>query len=149
MNQGLGVLFALGALANWAIGDFYIQKTARKIGIWRALFFIAAFGGVVLFPFIIAELPSLITNPSAWLLLGMVSLVAFFAALFDFQALKDGKIAIVEPIISFELPLTIGLSVILLHESLSFIQTLLIILAFIGIILALGSILVLSAVTGE
>lgn len=135
MYQSLGVLFALGALGSWAIGDFYIQKTARTLGVWKALVFIASFGGVVLFPFIVAELPSVITNTSAWLLLGIVSLVAFFAALFDFQALKDGKIAIIEPIVSFELPLTIGLSIVLLHEQLSLMQMLLVIVAFLGIML--------------
>jgi hypothetical protein len=27
----MGILFALGAMIFWAIGDFFIQKTSRKI----------------------------------------------------------------------------------------------------------------------
>jgi|GEM_PF-4617325 3-methyladenine DNA glycosylase Mpg len=47
----LGVLLALGALASWTVGDFFIQRTSRKLGIWKALFFITILGAIVLFPF--------------------------------------------------------------------------------------------------
>ena len=62
--------------------------------------------------------------------------MAVFAALFDFEALRQGKIAIVEPILGFELPITVGLSLALAGESLSALQLLLIAVVFVGIMLS-------------
>jgi uncharacterized membrane protein len=59
------------------------------------------------------------------------------AALFDFEALREGKIAVIEPVLGLELPLTVALSVILIHESLSDRQFLAMILVFVGIVLAI------------
>lgn len=68
-----------------------------------------------------------------------MGIVVVFAALFDFEALRQGKIAIVEPIIGLELPITVGLSLALAGESLSFLQLFLISIVFIGIMLAITS----------
>ena len=134
MSAFAGIIFAFVALLAWGFGDFFIQKTTRLLGSWKALFFIGIVGAVVLFPFIRSELFAL--SSLAVLLLGIVTVVMLFTALFDFEALRQGKLAIVEPIIGLELPLTVGLSLTLGGEQLSVPQLLLIALIFIGIILA-------------
>jgi len=131
----LGILFAFGALLFWGFGDFFIQKTTRTIGTWKALFCITALGSVVLLFFIRQEL--LRTSPHHLALLGLVSLITLFAALFDFEALKRGKIAIVEPVIGLELPITVGLGIFIWHENVTSWQLFCIALIFIGILLTI------------
>jgi len=135
MTNYTGILFAFIALVSWGFGDFFIQKTTRVIGSWKALFFIGIVGLVGLFPFVKNDLASL--NSANLLLLGVLSIVVVFAALFDFEALRQGKIAIVEPIIGLELPITVGLSLTLAKEALSFLQLFLVGIVFIGIMLAI------------
>lgn len=132
----LGILFAIGALLCWAFGDFYIQRTSRKIGIWKSLFFIALIGTLALSPFIADELSAAFNNPRQLIIMTLAGVVMFFAALFDFEALKQGKFAIIEPILGIELPLTVALSVVFLQEQLSVQQVILIGIVFIGLILA-------------
>ena len=120
MSNDAGILFAFIALMSWGFGDFFIQKTTRVIGSWKALFFIGIVGLIGLFPFVKNDLASL--SGANLLLLGLLAVVVTFAALFDFEALRQGKIAIVEPIIGLELPITVGLSLTLANEALSFLQ---------------------------
>ncbi|OHB22485.1 MAG: hypothetical protein A2939_02915 [Parcubacteria group bacterium RIFCSPLOWO2_01_FULL_48_18] len=135
MFHYVGILFSFIALVSWGFGDFFIQKTTRVIGSWKALFFIGMAGLIGLFPFVKNDLTSL--NSANLLLLGLLGVVVVFAALFDFEALRQGKIAIVEPIIGLELPMTVGLSLALANESLSFLQLFLVGIVFIGIVLAI------------
>jgi len=135
MSNYLGITFAIVALLSWGFGDFFIQKTTRIIGIWKSLFFIGIVGLVALFPFVKNEIFNL--GPDSLLLLALLGIVVVFAALFDFEALKQGKIAIVEPLIGLELPITVGLSISLGKEHLSAVQLILIAVVFIGIVLAI------------
>ena len=132
----LGILFALGALFCWAFGDFYIQRTSRKIGIWKSLFFIALIGTLGIYPFIADDLVATLSNPGQLIIMTLAGVVMFFAALFDFEALKQGKFAIIEPILGIELPLTVALSIVLWGEKLSLQQVFLIGMVFVGLILA-------------
>lgn len=128
----MAMLFAIGAMMSWGIGDFLIQRVARKMGDWQALFFITFAALVVLFPFIRSEL-HVLREPVYLSLLVATGLVTLVAALFDFEALKKGKMAVVEPIISLELPVTVGIGVVLLGERLSLMAWVLILVTFIGI----------------
>ncbi len=130
----LGILFAIGAMLCWGFGDFLIQRASRKIGIWQTLFFICGAGGIGLFPFVKNEIPALFTEASLALFL-VTAVVATTSALFYFEALKVGKIAVIEPITAVELPIAIGLSIALAHERLTLPQWLLAGVVFIGIIL--------------
>src|SRR3989344_4529122 len=97
MSHYLGIFFAFIALVSWGFGDFFIQKTTRVLGSWKALFFIGIVGLVGLFPFVKNDLGSL--NGANLLFLSILGVVVLFAAFFDFEALRQGKIAIVEPIL--------------------------------------------------
>ncbi|MEK7512889.1 MAG: DMT family transporter [Patescibacteria group bacterium] len=132
----LGILFAFLALLSWGIGDFFVQRAARAFGDLRTLFYIGATGAVVLFPFVTDEFFSLAGNPLHFLLLTLTGVVIFAAAMLDFEALRRGKIAVIEPILGLELPVVIALTAIFWGEHLSLPQGLLAGTTFVGIVLA-------------
>src|SRR3989338_2052777 len=131
-----GILFAFGALVFWGFGDFLIQKTARKLGDWEPLLIISVFGAVVLTPFVYRDIQNLVlaSDYSFLILLGS-SILILFAALFDFEALRKGKLSVIEPFLAFEVPVSVLLAFVLLNESLPIIQTVFISLLLLGIIM--------------
>ena len=130
----LGILLALVALVGWASGDFMIQRVTRHIGTIKALFFIAAVGAIGLAPFALPHLNEMLVGNNLFILILAVC-VTFFAAVFDFDALHDGKLAVVEPVLGLELPMIVLLSVVFRGESLKFFQILAIVVIFLGITL--------------
>lgn len=59
MSHYAGILFAFIALISWGFGDFFIQRTTRIVGSWKALFLIGIVGLVGLLPFVKSDLASL------------------------------------------------------------------------------------------
>jgi drug/metabolite transporter (DMT)-like permease len=131
----IGILFALGALLSWGFGDFLIQLSARKFGDWIALFYITIAGTVFLLPFVWKELTNVFTDPKSFWLLMLVSFIILFAALFDFEALRIGKISVVEPIYAFEIVITTTLASLIIREQPNLWQSILIGSLLIGIFL--------------
>jgi drug/metabolite transporter (DMT)-like permease len=121
----MGIGFALIALLSWGVGDFLIQRSARKFGDWEALFFITLSGFVLLTPFVIDDLKTIFITGlpmhTTLLFIGL-AFITLFAALLDFEALKQGKISIVEPIYTMEILVTTMLSAVILKEFLTPIQ---------------------------
>ncbi len=136
-HLSIGLLCAFLAALCWGFGDFFIQKATRTIGTYQALFCIGALGSVALLPFVSSTLHVLSGHDV--LLLLLLGIITTIAAVFDFEALKRGKIAVVEPVISLELPLTVALSISLAGDILTVTQGALITLVFIGIILTITS----------
>jgi len=69
MQPGLGILMILLAIIGWGLGDFFIQKCARKYGDWEPLFAITLFGAIVLFPFVYKDIPAIFSfSSSFWIL---------------------------------------------------------------------------------
>jgi len=132
-----GILFALGAMIGWTLADFFIQKTVRKVGSMKALMYIGVVALILLFPFVYKEIPALFSSPRDIIILSLGGLVMFAAALFDFEALKRGKLSIVEPLYGAEVPISVGLSIGLWGEYLSLVQIILISVIFVGIMLAI------------
>lgn len=128
----LGIFSAFVACFSWGFGDYFIQKVSRHIGSWSTMFWVSVAGVVGLFPFILKNLAHLTWQEITLLLL--LGFVFFFTSLFDFEALRSGKIAIVEPVISLELPLTILLGMIFLGETSTLLQKLLFLGIFAGIV---------------
>jgi drug/metabolite transporter (DMT)-like permease len=129
----MGLLFAALAILGWGFGDFLIQRSVRKIGDWEALFYIALFATIVLLPFILPSLASL--SPFNLVVLMGTSFIIFAAALFDFDALRVGKISVIEPIYAMEVPITVALATLLIGEGLSLLQWSLMIALLIGVFL--------------
>src|SRR3989338_609816 len=129
----MGILFAGLAIVGWGFGDFLIQRSARKLGDWEALFFITAFAAIVLFPFVYQALEGL--SAFDWLVLTGTSVVILAAGLLDFDALRVGKISVVEPIYAMEVPITIALSTFIIGEVMTGTQLMLIVGLLVGIFL--------------
>jgi drug/metabolite transporter (DMT)-like permease len=132
----LGILAAFGALAGWSFGDYFIQRSTRDVGDWKSLFYNGLFGLIILTPFVYKELPGLFSLERVSLLLLVLAAVTFIAAILEFEALREGKLSIIEPVLGTELLFTVALSVLFLKEHLSLVQIILILMAFLGIVLA-------------
>jgi len=89
---------------------------------------------IVLFPLILKDFNLIFTLPNLILLL-VLGVITFVAAIFDFEALKIAKLSTADIIMELELPITISLGYIFFREGLSIIQFVIISLIFIGIIL--------------
>jgi drug/metabolite transporter (DMT)-like permease len=116
MKTNLGIIFAFIAMFCWSFGDFYIQKAVRKSSVIRSLFYITFSGAIVLIPFIWKELSVTLSNAHQNELLLLASFMMLLAAIFNFMAMRDGKIAIIEPILSLELPIVVILGVTLHND---------------------------------
>jgi drug/metabolite transporter (DMT)-like permease len=109
----MGILLAFIAMFSWGVGDFLIQKSTRRLSTpfkrfrafltrnnderystWIVLFYICGFGTLVLTPFVWREIGLLSMREVGFL--SLVGVVMLGAALFDFRALKIGKISVVE-----------------------------------------------------
>lgn len=134
VNLGVGLAFV--AMLSWGIGDFFIQKSVRRVGNVEALLYMSIFGAVVLSPFVYKNIPALFMG--SWQILavlGILCVVLFIASLLDFEALKIGKLSVIEPIWSFEVPVSALLAFILLGEVVTLAQAILIASLLLGLIL--------------
>lgn len=130
-----GIALSFLALLGWGFGDFFIQRAARSIGSLRALFFIAASGAMILFPFVVRDLPAIFTSSSPFWIIPLTSAFGLLPALAFFEGLRVGKITVVEPILILELPITVALSVFIRQEHIQLLQTMAIALVFAGMML--------------
>ena len=135
MEFEFGILFALFTLFLWGGGDFLIQRTTRQIGNWETVFLIGLFGTILLTPFVYQDVVRYLSAASIIAVLAVASIFGLVASLFDFESLKKGKIAAVEPILALEIPTVAVLSLIFLKEVLSLLELFLIAVIIIGLVL--------------
>jgi len=124
----IGIIISFGAAMMWGIGDFFIQRSTRKVGDWETLFVLCAFGMIVLFPFVFQNLKILFDGSHVQdiLITSASGLALFFAALLILQGMKVGKLSIIEPLYPLEI-ITAGIiSYFILVEKLSVIEVILI-----------------------
>lgn len=131
----LGILAALGALLSWGVGDFLIQRSARKFGDWVPLTCITALAALLLLPLVWRDLSAVFIDSRSLIVLLITSVVICAAALVDFEALRVGKISVIEPIYALEVPVTVTLASLILAERLNPPQTILILVLMVGIFL--------------
>lgn len=134
MHQTVGLLAAFIALLAWGFGDFAIQKSVRIVGAIPTLFFIGLIGVVGLLPFAWSDIPQLYKSAHTGSLLIWTIIITLACAIILFEALKRGKLSVIEPVASFELPITIIISTVIIGEIISRLQLWLIILVFIGLL---------------
>ncbi len=134
MSFALGLVFAFGAMMLWGFGDFLIQRTTRKLGDWETLFVLDLIGMVILAPFVYADLPLLLSSATLWLLI-IAALVLHAAAILNFEAMKKGKLAVVEPMFAVEVPVAAVLAFSFLGEGLGLVEILLVGLLTLGLVL--------------
>lgn len=128
------MLLALAAFLSWWLWDFLIQRSARKLGDRETLLVVAWSATIFIFPFIYHDL-NLIFLPQNIFLLLWVALIFLIMSLLNFEALKRGKISIVEPVFTLEVPVAIFLAFIFLNESLTWVQWILIAILLIWLLL--------------
>lgn len=133
----VGIVLAFVAMLCWGFGDFLIQRSSRKMGDWETLFIISFIGTIMLAPFVSKGLIVLFNSESNYGLMILVgcSIVLFVAALLDFEALKEGKITVVEPIWSTEIIVSAFLAYFVLREKLGVYQIILIAVLILGLIM--------------
>ncbi|MFA5987300.1 MAG: DMT family transporter [Candidatus Paceibacterota bacterium] len=131
-----GIALSFVAMLCWGFGDFLIQKSARKIGDWETLFIITFVGTIILLPFVGGSFGQLFSSGDnlTWSILVGAALVMFVAALFDFEALRIGKITVVEPIWSTEVVASALLAFIVIGEELGLAQIILILALISGLV---------------
>ena len=130
-----GIAIACIATLSWGLGDFLIQKSTRKLGDWETLLATASFGTVILIPFVWRTIPELFTDLPGLLILIGSALVLTVAAILTFEALKRGKIAVVEPIWPLEIPAASILAFAVLGDHITGLQLGLIVALIIGLIM--------------
>jgi drug/metabolite transporter (DMT)-like permease len=130
----MGILFAFIALICWGVGDFLIQKSSREFGKWVVLFFVGLIAAVALLPFVYQNIGVVLAERPVLIILIIASFALLLTALLDFQALSDGKISVIEPIMALEIAVTAALSFLVIGEHLTALQIMLIILLVVGII---------------
>ena len=91
MDASFFLLAAFGAMLCWGVGDFLIQKSVRKIGDVESLFFIGLIGFLGVTPFVLSDIGML--SLESIVLLVFLGLIASVVAIFNFEALKRGKIS--------------------------------------------------------
>jgi drug/metabolite transporter (DMT)-like permease len=134
----LGIIFALVALLCWGFGDFFIQKASRKIGVVQALFFNTVTVSVVLLPFVYKDLPLLLQDHVIFWTLIASGILIFFTAILQYKVLAVGKLSVVEPVASLELPFTVLIAAAIGAELLGFRAYALIAIIFVGILLTVS-----------
>ena len=69
------LLFAFLAMLCWGFGDFFIQRTTRKIGDVESLAYIGIIGSIILLPFVIKDFSLLFSfkNLALLFLLGIIT----------------------------------------------------------------------------
>lgn len=137
MGIEAGLLFAVVALIGWGFGDFLIQKSTRDIGAHKTLFITGTLACIGIFPFVVDSLFQY--SLQDYLFLSALSVLVLVGALLLFEALRVGKISVIEAVIGIELPLTVLLSIVMGGESFSFVQFSLFFLVVSGILLASAS----------
>ncbi|MDQ5893563.1 MAG: hypothetical protein QG640_575 [Patescibacteria group bacterium] len=136
MTIEVGVGLAFVAMLCWGFGDFLIQRSARKLGDWETLFVITAFGAVVLLPFVYRNIGGLFASSNNELLILIsAAVVLIIAALFTFEGFKKGKISVLEPLMSFEIPAAALLAFFFLGDDITWMQILVIIVLIINLFL--------------
>lgn len=132
MALEIGILFALSAFVFWGFGDFLIQRSTRRIGDWETIFLLEAIGVLLLLPFVINDL-GLLLDSYNFALLGSASVGMLLASVLDFEALKRGKIAVVEPVYALEVPVAALFAFFVINESVGFVNSVLIAFLLAGI----------------
>jgi drug/metabolite transporter (DMT)-like permease len=134
----MGIFYAISALVAWAFDDFFIGRASKKASSVGALFILALLGTVTLLP------AALLTEPRAYLhlnstatlwTLGLLMVVTLAAALADFEALRVGKLAVVDPLYALEIPITIVVAFIVIGERLGVLELALVVAVVLGMIL--------------
>jgi len=131
-----GIAFGLAAAFAWGLNDYFIALAARRTGVMRT---VLGFHVIATTLLAVAALASGalrgVTAEQVAVLFG-VGVLGAAAYLLFFRALAIGPISIVSPIVSGYAAVTVLLAVFVLGERLSIGQTIAVLIAMLGVVLA-------------
>lgn len=136
MTPFLGIIAAFGAFIFWGFGDFAIQRSIRAVGTLQTLFWICALAAILMLPFVWGSFHEINIGRDIIILLA-ASVIGLVTATLNFESFKRGKLAVIEPVMSFELVLTVLIGVLIIGERISVLQGVLIATVFGGILLTI------------
>ncbi|MFH1399150.1 MAG: DMT family transporter [Candidatus Woesearchaeota archaeon] len=129
-----GVLFGILGMIAWGVCDFLATKAIRKIGDFRAFFWVQL---ASLIPFVILVFLEPIFLPSfrSLIFLLIATLLTIVAYMCYYKGLHVGLVSIIAPIVACYSVITVVFSVILFKEVLTLLQVVAISLAVLGTIM--------------
>ncbi|MCD6477641.1 MAG: DMT family transporter [Candidatus Aenigmarchaeota archaeon] len=135
MSISLGIVFGLMAMFGWGTADFLAKKVIDKIGDFKTLLWVQTFGLLALVPFYFiftTELKYSIEDFALFILIGLMGTLGY---LLFYRALRKGMVSVISPIQASWVVVTVVLSVLLLKEFLSLVESIAISITICGIIL--------------
>ncbi len=135
MDISIGIIFGMAAMLGWGASDFFVTKSSRGAGPFKAVLWSQMIALTMMFPIFLMffKLPQFsITVIVLLILSGVLTVVSNLSF---YKGLQVGKVSIVMPVESGWAVVTVLLSLTLLHEALTAIQTVGISLAIIGAVL--------------
>lgn len=139
-HSSIGIILALVTLIIWGLNEFITQRAARAYGIWASLFWNGLLGTLVLTPFVIKDLLYILDQADfmSFVTLAVAGGVTLITILLNIETLREGKLSVVEPLFAIELPMTVALGAMFIHERLDSRQAILIGFVFAGILLTIA-----------
>jgi len=133
MNISIGILTGMICLLCWGTADFFATQASRKVGYFKTVFWahLIAFFLALIYPLFIPQN----FNLSLWaiLLLALAGFLQAIALMFFYRGLEIGLVSVVSPIASSYSMIVVLLGIFLLKEQLTLLQTVGILLIFIGV----------------
>jgi len=130
----IGILFATTML-SFGLADFLAKKVVDNIGPVKALFFnqIMALVPIFIISMFLSKIPAI--SPELILLIALGAFFSIGGFIFFYKSLQKGYLSITYPIDSSWAVITVPLSIFLFGEALTSLQSMGIVITFIGIFL--------------
>ncbi len=112
----LGVVLGLSASASWALANVAVQRSARHVGVFRAILWAQLVGALLVVPLLIFDARTAAPTPLTilWVLLaGVAGLLAYGCMFFAFE---HGRLTIAVPVMSSWAVIAAGLSLAIFRE---------------------------------
>lgn len=131
----IGILLGLVSLSCWGIADFLAARSSRKYGTFPTFFWSQLSGFLSLMPFLVFFPIQTQINRLDWVWLSInillfVSIIPLF-----YRALGIGVVAVITPIVSANIVVTIAIGLVIFQEFLSFSEIFAVSLVTIGLFL--------------
>jgi drug/metabolite transporter (DMT)-like permease len=133
MSVTVGIITGLTSMFSWGIADFFVAMATRKIGNFRALFWMLIVSLASASVYLLAETPNWQIPLQMLFLIALVGFLQVLAMLSFYQGLAVGLVSVVSPIASSYTWIVVLLSMLFLKEKLTNIQLLGILLILVGI----------------
>ncbi len=134
MELSTGILLGIVAMAAWGTADFFVVKALKKQSIWKILLW-SQLTGLAIFFLLLTFLKFPAIDSDILIMLTVAGLLYTLAYLGLYKSFEVGKLSIVSPVAACWVVVTVILGITFLNESVTFLQSIGIILAIAGAVL--------------